>query len=68
MNVSAFLMSLFGAVLIGQGLWMLTVRPDPPAGTTGPTTRRGRQIVAIGAVILGVFALAVKASQIFSGA
>ena len=68
MNVPALTMSLAGAACIAVGLWTLIVRREPPAGTSGATTLRGRQIAAIAAVILGVFALAVKASQIFTGA
>jgi hypothetical protein len=60
-------MSLFGALILGQGLWILAVNPDPPAGAR-TATRRSRQITAIGLIILAVFAIAFNASSIFSGA
>lgn len=67
MDIGPLLMSLFGALILGQGLWMLAVRPDPPAGAQ-IATRRSRQIIAIGLIIIAVFAIAFNASLIFLGA
>ncbi|NUR44784.1 MAG: hypothetical protein HOP91_01305 [Sphingomonas sp.] len=66
MNVPALLISIAGAACIAQGLWMLAVRPDPPAGAGAgaATTRRGRQVTGIALVILGVFGIAANASSI----
>ena len=54
---------LFGAFLLAQGLWILAVRPDPPASAR-TATRKSRQIIAIGAVIIGVFLIALNVSKI----
>ncbi|MBA3670063.1 MAG: hypothetical protein H0W71_08385 [Sphingomonas sp.] len=44
-------------------MWILAVRPDPPAGAV-TATRKSRQIIAIGAVIIGVFLIALTVSNI----
>ena len=54
---------LLAAYVLAQGLWILTVSPDPPAGAR-TATRKIRQIVAIGAVVLGVFMIALFVSEI----
>ena len=52
-----------GALALGQGLWVLAVRPDPPAGAR-TATRQSRQLIAIGMAILGVFLIALNVSSI----
>ena len=54
---------LLGAVVIGQGLWILAVQPDPPANAK-IATRKSRQLIAIGMVIIGVFMIALFTAQI----
>ena len=56
---------LLGAFVLGQGLWILAVRPDAPVGAR-TATRKSRQIIAIGAIILGVFLVALNVSSISS--
>jgi len=54
---------LLAAYVLAQGLWILAVSPDPPAGARA-ATRKSRQMVAIGAVVLGVFLIALFVSEI----
>jgi hypothetical protein len=53
------------AFVLGQGLWILAVSPDPPAGVK-TATRKSRQIIAIGSIILGVFLVALFTTQFVS--
>ncbi len=52
-----------GALALAQGLWILAVHPDPPAGAR-IATRKSRQIIAIGLAIIGVFLTALNVSMI----
>ena len=52
-----------GAYALAQGLWILAVRPDPPAGAR-TATRRFRQVIAIGMAIIGVFLIASNVASI----
>jgi hypothetical protein len=56
---------LLGAACMAQGLWVLAVQPDPPA-TARVATRKSRQITAIAAVVIGVFAIALNAASLQS--
>ena len=65
MSFKAVLVLLLAALILGRGLWMLAVTPDPPA-TASVATRKSRQMIAIGFVILGVFFVALQTSLLLS--
>ena len=59
MTLKTILALLLAVYVIGMGVWVLAFRPDTPA-TAQTATRKSRQLIAIGAIVIGVLSIAVQ--------